>query len=89
MTYIPFQEKNMDKFYINGGFKLDGEAEVYSAKNSVLALLAACILTDEQVVIKKCPKIKDVLAMLKILSHLGCAWQFDGNNLIINSKYFR
>ena len=39
----------MDKFYIKGGLKLDGEAEVYSAKNAVLALLAASILTEEQI----------------------------------------
>ena len=53
----------MDKFYIQGGLKLDGEVEVYSAKNSVLALLAASILTDEQVVIHNCPKIGDVFSM--------------------------
>ena len=60
----------MDKFYIQGGFKLDGETEVYSAKNSVLALLAASILTDEQVVIHNCPKIGDVDSAVILLSIL-------------------
>ena len=39
-------EKGMDKFEIRGGVSLDGELEISSAKNSVLALLAAAILTD-------------------------------------------
>ena len=61
----------MDKFQICGGARLDGEIDVYSAKNSVLALLAASILTDEQVILTDCPKIGDVYNMIKILEALG------------------
>jgi len=76
----------MDKFYIKGGLKLDGEAEVYSAKNAVLALLAASILTDEQVVIHKCPKINDVFSMIKILQSLGCVAEWQEDSIVINSS---
>ena len=75
----------MEKYLINGGKKLSGKITIQSAKNSVLPIMAGAILTDEQVVIKNCPKIKDVMAMLNILSHLGCKWQFDNDNLILNS----
>ena len=76
----------MDKFYIKGGARLDGEIEVYSAKNSVLALLAASILTDEQVVIHGCPKIGDVYSMIKILQYLGCKVEWQGDSIVIDSS---
>jgi len=76
----------MEKYLINGGRKLSGKITLQSAKNSVLPIMAGSILTDEQVVIKNCPKIKDVLSMLNILSYLGCSWQFEGDNLILNSS---
>ena len=47
----------MDKFIIEGGGKLYGRAEIQSAKNSVLPLLAASVLTDEQVIIRDVPAI--------------------------------
>ena len=58
----------MDKFIIEGGGKLYGRAEIQSAKNSVLPLLAASVLTDEQVIIRDVPAISDVENMLHILS---------------------
>jgi len=56
----------MDKYVINGGRKLDGSIKIESAKNAVLPMLAGAILTDEEVIIKDCPKISDVLSMIKI-----------------------
>jgi len=76
----------MDKFCIKGGARLDGEVEIYSAKNSVLALLAASILTDEEVVIHSCPKIGDVFSMTKILESLGCKVSWQGDSIVIDSS---
>lgn len=73
----------MEKYIINGGRKLEGKIKIESAKNSVLPILAACTLTDEEIVIKNCPKIKDVISMLKILSHLGVEWHFEQENLVV------
>ena len=76
----------MSKYIINGGNRLVGKVEVPSAKNAVLPILAACILTDEQVVIHKCPKLRDVDNMLKILQGLGCVVAREGSDVIINSS---
>ncbi len=76
----------MEKFEIYGGKRLSGSIKLESAKNAVLPLLAGAILTDEQVVIKNCPKIHDVLNMIKILQALGVNACFEGENLIISAK---
>ncbi len=76
----------MEKYEINGGRSLSGKLKIESAKNAVLPILAASILTEEEVVIMSCPKIKDVLNMIKILNHLGVKTEFSGDNLIIDSS---
>ncbi len=74
----------MDKFVIEGGRPLYGEIEVQSAKNAVLPLLAAAVLTEERVAIHKCPRITDVLNMAQILCELGCKTKFEGDTLVID-----
>lgn len=75
----------MDKFIIEGGRSLCGSVAIQSAKNAVLPLLAASILTDEQVIIHKCPRIRDVMNMVQILNELGCKTTFEGETLVIDS----
>ena len=74
----------MEKYVIKGGRKLSGVLEIESAKNSVLPIIAASILTSDEVVIKNCPKISDVLTMIKILRSMGVKCCFQDKNLIIN-----
>ena len=62
----------MDKYIIDGGEKLYGVVPIQSAKNTVLPLLAASVLTDEQVKIRGVPTIADVENMLRILGEVGC-----------------
>lgn len=76
----------MESFLIKGGNKLSGSIEIESAKNAVLPILAGCILTNEEVVIKNCPKINDVLSMINILNFLGVKTEFCENNLIVNAN---
>ncbi len=76
----------MEKIIVNGGRKLSGKIAVESAKNAVLPMMAGAILTDEEVIIEDCPKIKDVFSMIDILKSLGVKVRFDESNLIINSK---
>ena len=64
----------------------DQRKKLESAKNAVLPMLAASILTDEQVVIKNCPKIKDVYAMINILSSIGVTCKFENQNLIVDAS---
>ncbi len=61
----------MAKFMIEGGKELSGDIKVQGAKNAVLPLLAACLLTDEDVTLKNVPDLIDVDNMLKILVDIG------------------
>lgn len=76
----------MDKFIIDGGEKLYGKVRVHSAKNTVLPLLAASVLTDEQVKIRGIPTISDVENMLHILSEVGCVIKRQKDCAIIDSS---
>ncbi len=86
MEYILLLGVYMEKYIINGGNKLYGSVDIQTAKNSVLPILAAAVLTDGKVTIADVPHISDVRNMVKILSRLGCRAEFCGNNLIIDSS---
>lgn len=73
----------MQKLIIDGGTPLKGEINVQTAKNSALPIIAACILTEEPVVIEKCPHLKDIDAMIDIMRHLGCKAAWNGDDLTI------
>jgi UDP-N-acetylglucosamine 1-carboxyvinyltransferase len=66
-----FLEMNMDKFIIEGGVPIQGEVTPAGNKNAALPLLAACLLTDEPVVLKNVPHIQDVQVMRKLIESLG------------------
>lgn len=61
----------MDKLIIEGGVKLKGEVTVSGAKNAVLPILAATLLTDDACIIKGVPELRDTNTMIKILRSLG------------------
>lgn len=77
----------MEKYIINGGSKLFGSVKIQTAKNSVLPILAAAVLTDSEVTVLNVPQISDVKNMVKILSGLGCKAQFIDGNLKIDSSF--
>lgn len=66
----------MDKILVRGGRTLKGIVEVSGAKNSVLPILAATLLTDEKCRIENVPKLSDVRNMIKILTSLGIKVSF-------------
>lgn len=74
----------MPKLVIEGGKSLRGEIKLQGAKNSVLPILAATILSEEESVIQNCPNLSDVAITIEILNFLGCKTRFDGENLVIN-----
>ncbi|MGN1103731.1 MAG: UDP-N-acetylglucosamine 1-carboxyvinyltransferase [Candidatus Coproplasma sp.] len=76
----------MEKYVINGGYKLKGCIKIQTAKNSVLPILAATVLTDEKITVCDVPAIVDVRNMVKILSCLGCHCVYDKDNLIIDAS---
>jgi UDP-N-acetylglucosamine 1-carboxyvinyltransferase len=67
----------VDKLVIEGGKSLKGEVTVSGAKNAVLPILAATLLTEEPCVIKGVPNLRDTNTMLKILRSLGKNAEFD------------
>jgi UDP-N-acetylglucosamine 1-carboxyvinyltransferase len=69
----------MDKFVIEGGYPLSGQVRAAGNKNAALPILAASLLTDEEVVIGNVPRILDVDAMLALLEDLGVkvVWRDD------------
>ena len=60
-------ETLMEKFVIEGGVPLSGTMVPAGNKNGALPILAACLLTDEEVLVRNVPRIRDVEAMLAIL----------------------
>ena len=56
----------MDRYEISGGRRLTGEIHVQGAKNSVLPILAATVLTADRCVIHNCPRLTDVDAACNI-----------------------
>ena len=75
----------MDRFVIRGGVPLRGSVEVSGSKNAVLALMAAGMLTDEEVTFRNVPRVRDVVTMGKIMEQLGVPADFDGDRLVIGS----
>src|ERR671915_2630210 len=61
----------MQKFVIDGGVPLSGTVTPAGNKNGALPILAASVLTDQEVVVRNVPRIRDVETMLEILERLG------------------
>ena len=77
----------MTRFIVEGGARLEGEMRVDGAKNAVLPILAAALLTDKPVTLYNCPRLKDVDNMIAILQTLGCAAGYtDGGALKIDAS---
>jgi UDP-N-acetylglucosamine 1-carboxyvinyltransferase len=72
----------MEKFVIEGGNPLSGTIEPAGNKNAALPTLAACLLTDEPVVVRNVPRIRDIQAMLDLLAALGVAVQWLDENVV-------
>jgi len=74
----------MDRLVVEGGVKLKGEVRISGAKNAVLPILAATLLTDEPCVIRGVPDLCDVVTMLKILKSLGKNVEFEGGVITVS-----
>lgn len=61
----------MSQFVIHGGKPLSGEITASGNKNAILPMIAACLLTEEEVVLENVPDLLDVARMLDVVGHLG------------------
>lgn len=76
----------MDKFIIRGGTVLNGTVRISGAKNAVLPLLAATILTDEPMVIKNVPNLQDVNTLIKLIAGLGVTIHYQGDTVKVDTS---
>lgn len=76
----------MSKLVIAGGHKMEGEIEVQGAKNSVLPILAAAILSDGKNIIYNCPNLSDVRTTILVLENLGCRVKREGSSIEVDSS---
>ena len=76
----------MSRLLIQGGNRLAGEVTIQGAKNSVLPVLAATILTGGEVELRRCPHLRDVEASIRILQALGCRAAWQGDNLAVDTS---
>lgn len=72
-----------ERFLINGGTRLEGVVNVDGAKNSVLKLMAATLLTEGTTTLHNCPEILDVPLMRDVLVGLGCEVDISGSVVTI------
>ena len=76
----------MSQLLARGGNRLEGEVTIQSAKNSVLPVLAATILTGGTVELRRCPHLRDVEASIRILQALGCRAEWQGDTLTVDTS---
>lgn len=78
----------MDKIMINGGSKLKGDVNISTAKNSVLPIITASILSGDKCVIDNAPMLEDVVVIGKILKSISAKVDIDhiNNKIIIDTK---
>jgi UDP-N-acetylglucosamine 1-carboxyvinyltransferase len=76
----------MDSLMIKGGVPLAGEVQISGAKNAVLPILAATLLTEEPCVIRRVPRLSDVKYMGEILRWLGADVKIEGDTVRVQAR---
>lgn len=79
----------MEQFIIEGGIPLKGDVTPAGNKNAALPLMAACLLTDEPVILRNVPDILDVQTMRRLFESMGVTvtiidphvWKIDAGNI--------
>ena len=61
----------MEQYIMKGGNPLVGEVDISGAKNAALGILAAAIMTDEDVIIENLPDVWDINVMLEAIEEIG------------------
>ena len=72
----------MEKLVIEGGVPLSGTVVPAGNKNAALPLLAACLLTEEQVILHNVPQIRDTEALMALLEDLGVKIERRDGNIV-------
>lgn len=73
----------MESFIVKGGRQLKGEIRAAGNKNAALPILAACLLTEEEIRLSNVPAIRDVETLLTLMEDLGVTVRRSGANDVI------
>lgn len=76
----------MEKLKVTGGCRLNGEVKASGAKNAALPILAASLLTADDLVLSNVPHLSDIRTMGKLLSGLGMMVEREGETVTLNAK---
>ncbi|MEG0766557.1 MAG: UDP-N-acetylglucosamine 1-carboxyvinyltransferase, partial [Clostridia bacterium] len=79
----------MQVFRVEGGARLSGEVQLCAAKNAVLPILAASVMTEETITLLDTPNIVDVENMLGILQAMGCSVQRSERCMEVSARDIR
>ncbi len=79
----------MNNILIEGGTRVKGKVKISGNKNAVLPMIAACLLTDEEVILNNVPDIVDLRVMLEIAAEIGIESTFADNRLSLRAKDVR
>ena len=80
----------MEQYIIKGGNPLVGEVTIGGAKNAALGILAAAIMSDEDVIIDNLPDVSDINALLQAIASIGAdVDRINRNTVKINGKNIR
>src|SRR5213080_886622 len=80
MAQTAVTEALSESFVIEGAQPLNGRVRAAGNKNGALPILAACLLTGEQVVLSNMPRIRDVETMIELLADVGAEVEWQGAN---------
>ncbi|MEY3768907.1 MAG: UDP-N-acetylglucosamine 1-carboxyvinyltransferase [Cyanobacteriota bacterium] len=86
LTAVPSQQILNPQLEIAGNRRLSGELRVSGAKNSALVLMAASLLTEDQLRLRNVPPLTDIQGMAEILSSLGVSVRRSGESLEMNGS---
>lgn len=75
----------MDKFVISGGTPLAGEIPTNGSKNATLPALAAALLTDRPVTLRRVPAVRDIRTMQRLLVDIGASVEVDGDTVRLHT----
>ncbi len=77
----------MQKLEVFGAKKLKGQINISGSKNASLPILAATLLSKNQITLRNLPKVKDIETMMNLLDSLGSNIKKAKDKIIINNSY--
>ena len=76
----------MDKIKVIGGTKLQGQIRISGSKNTALAIMPVCLLTDQPVTLTNIPNVSDVHTLNSLLSQHGAEASYENNTVKLHAE---